>query len=160
MMRDRQGSNLRGQSPLDFKSSPVTTWVRSHQQERTCCCSSASSSQSRKQQKRIPNSLQHKVRARPGSNQGPFGLRPNALPLSYVPVDQFPRALLRRSIDCICATALCLSTEACGRGGGAGGGYSVYLVASVMPALQSLTTSKIAPGGVRTRDPGLIGPMP
>ena len=29
-MRDRQGSNLRGQGPLDFKSSPVTTWVRSH----------------------------------------------------------------------------------------------------------------------------------
>ena len=28
-IRDRQGSNLRGQSPLDFKSSPVTTWVRS-----------------------------------------------------------------------------------------------------------------------------------
>ena len=28
--RDRQGSNLRGQSPLDFRSSPVTTWVRSH----------------------------------------------------------------------------------------------------------------------------------
>jgi hypothetical protein len=26
-----------------------------------------------------------KQRARPGSNQGPFGLRPNALPLSYVP---------------------------------------------------------------------------
>ena len=25
-------------------------------------------------------------RARPGSNQGPFGLQPNALPLSYVPV--------------------------------------------------------------------------
>ena len=29
-VRDRQGSNLRGQGPLDFKSSPVTTWVRSH----------------------------------------------------------------------------------------------------------------------------------
>ena len=27
-----------------------------------------------------------KIRARPGSNQGPFGLRPNALPLSYVPI--------------------------------------------------------------------------
>ncbi len=27
-----------------------------------------------------------KKRARPGSNQGPFGLRPNALPLSYVPL--------------------------------------------------------------------------
>ena len=26
------------------------------------------------------------MRARPGSNQGPFGLRPNALPLSYVPI--------------------------------------------------------------------------
>ena len=28
-IRDRQGSNLRGQGPLDFKSCPVTTWVRS-----------------------------------------------------------------------------------------------------------------------------------
>ena len=29
-------------------------------------------------------------RARPGSNQGPFGLRPNALPLSYVPTPGEP----------------------------------------------------------------------
>ena len=32
-------------------------------------------------------------RARPGSNQGPFGLRPNALPLSYVPLACIHRAV-------------------------------------------------------------------
>eukprot|EP00665_Eupelagonemidae_sp_cell47_P017404 gene17404-biopygen12811 len=32
-----------------------------------------------------------KQRARPGSNQGPFGLRPNALPLSYVPTSSIGR---------------------------------------------------------------------
>ena len=38
--RDRQGSNLRGQGPLDFRSSPLTTWVRSLRMDPFWGCSS------------------------------------------------------------------------------------------------------------------------
>merc|ERR1712090_962 len=64
--RSWQGSNLRGQSPLDFKSNALTT---------------------RPQLPRLipaPNTGQ-KVWRCGGSNPGPFTCKANALPLSYIP---------------------------------------------------------------------------
>ena len=64
--RSWQGSNLRGQSPLDFKSNALTT---------------------RPQLPRLipaPNTWQ-KVWRCGGSNPGPFTCKANALPLSYIP---------------------------------------------------------------------------
>ena len=64
--RSWQGSNLRGQSPLDFKSNALTT---------------------RPQLPRLipaPNTGQKEWRCG-GSNPGPFTCKANALPLSYIP---------------------------------------------------------------------------
>ena len=62
--RSWQGSNLRGQSPLDFKSNALTT---------------------------RPQLLYYKTWVKTGwrcrgSNPGPFTCKANALPLSYIPI--------------------------------------------------------------------------
>ena len=64
--RSWQGSNLRGQSPLDFKSNALTT---------------------RPQLPRLIPALntEQKEWRCGGSNPGPFTCKANALPLSYIP---------------------------------------------------------------------------
>ena len=66
--RSWQGSNLRGQSPLDFKSNALTT---------------------RPQLLGQRGSMKKHVRQKEwrcgGSNPGPFTCKANALPLSYIP---------------------------------------------------------------------------
>ena len=62
--RSWQGSNLRGQSPLDFKSNALTT---------------------RPQLPYYSAWIKNDWRCR-GSNPGPFTCKANALPLSYIPI--------------------------------------------------------------------------
>ena len=62
-LRSWQGSNLRGQSPLDFKSNALTT----------------------RPQLLVWCMFGQKVWRCGGSNPGPFTCKANALPLSYIP---------------------------------------------------------------------------
>ena len=81
--RSWQGSNLRGQSPLDFKSNALTT--------RPQLLATVSDTFPRKTVWRCG-----------GSNPGPFTCKANALPLSYIPtciwahVFQSNKALTKR----------------------------------------------------------------
>ena len=74
--RSWQGSNLRGQSPLDFKSNALTTRPQLHQCERQIVKLACLVWMSSKK---------YKWRCG-GSNPGPFTCKANALPLSYIPV--------------------------------------------------------------------------
>ena len=66
-IRSWQGSNLRGQSPLDFKSNALTT-----------------------RPQLLAASVADKKWRCGGSNPGPFTCKANALPLSYIPAHGGP----------------------------------------------------------------------